>query len=49
MMMVQQQQPVSVVLRIRRALALPFYAIALLLDLAGAALCRLAAWIAWDD
>jgi putative lipase involved disintegration of autophagic bodies len=34
---------------IRRALALPVYAVALLLDYLAAALGRLAAWIADDD
>jgi len=48
MMMVEQQQPVSAVLRIRRALALPIYMLALLLDFAGAGLSCLAAWIAGD-
>jgi hypothetical protein len=38
----------SLWLRLRRALALPLYAVALLLDLAGAAIGRLAAWLAGD-
>jgi hypothetical protein len=33
----------------RRAIALPFYTLALLLDVASTALGRLAAWIAGDD
>jgi hypothetical protein len=49
MMMVEQHQHVSAVLRIRRALALPIYILALLLDLAGAGLGWLAAAIAGDD
>jgi hypothetical protein len=35
--------------RLRQALALPIYAVALALDFAGTALGRLAAWIAGDD
>lgn len=35
--------------RLRHALALPVYTIALILDFASAALDRLAAWIAGDD
>ena len=36
-------------LRIRRALALPVYMVALILDITAEVLSRLAAWIAGDD
>ena len=36
-------------IRIRQAIALPIYAVALILDFASDALGRLAAWIARDD
>jgi hypothetical protein len=34
---------------VRRTVALPIYAVALVLDLASSALGKLAAWIAGDD
>ncbi len=49
MTVVEQQEPISAVLRIRQAFALPIYTVALILDFASAALGRLAAWIAGDD
>jgi hypothetical protein len=42
-------KPVPASLRLRHALALPVYAIALILGYASAALDRLAAYIAGDD
>jgi hypothetical protein len=42
-------QTVPVCLRVRHALALPIYALSLILDFASAALGRLAAWVAGDD
>jgi hypothetical protein len=48
MMMVEQQEHVSVALRIRRALAMPIYVLSLILDYAGSAFACLAAWIAGD-
>jgi hypothetical protein len=38
----------SLWLKLRRTLALPLYAVALLLDFVGAAVGRLAAWLAGD-
>jgi len=49
MMMVEQQERGAVILRIRQALALPIYTVALILDYTAAALGKLAAWIAGDD
>jgi hypothetical protein len=49
MTMVIDQKRISVRLRLRRALALPIYTVALLLDYVTAALGWLAAWTAGDD
>jgi hypothetical protein len=49
MMMVEQQRPVSVLRRVRQAVALPIYALALILDFSASAVGNLAAWIAGDD
>jgi hypothetical protein len=45
----QVEQRSVVTLCLRRAIALPVYTVALLLDYLSAALGRLAAWVAGDD
>jgi hypothetical protein len=44
----EYRPPDSPLIRIRQAIALPIYTVALILDFASAALGRLAAWIAGD-
>jgi hypothetical protein len=43
------RKPDPLFLRLRQALALPIYAVSVVLDYASVALGRLAAWIAGDD